>query len=91
MENVVGLKYSGSGFYDANANNGLGEYKAYMVVVKEGHEGEAQDKMRAFASAGTRNGTRVRDGVIAMSRKQLEHRIAQLDKLIAEAEAKGVA
>lgn len=86
MEQAVSLKYTGGGFFDTNANNGIGEYKAYMVVVKEGHENEARDKMRAFGSAGMRHGTRVRDGVIAMSRKQIEQRIAQLDKLIAEME-----
>ena len=84
MENVVGLKFTGSGFYDAAANNGLGEYKAYMVVVKEGHEGEAQDKLHAFASAGVKNAMKVRDGVIAMSRRQIEERIAQLEKKLAE-------
>lgn len=84
MEHVVGLKYAGGTFYDQNANNGLGEHKAYFVLVKEGHENEAEDKMRAFGSAGTRHGTKVRDGVIAMSRKQMEQRLVQLhDKLTA--------
>lgn len=77
-EKVIGMKFSGDGYYDPNANNGLGEYKAYMIIVKEGHEAEANDKMRAFASAGIRAATRVRDGVVAMSRKQIEMRIAQL-------------
>lgn len=83
MEHVVGLKYAGGGFFDPNSNNGLGEYKAYFVLVKEGHESEAQDKMRAFGSAGVRHATRVRDGVIAMSRKQIDQRLLQLrEKLI---------
>lgn len=87
MERVVGMKFSGSGFYDANANNGLGEYKAYMILVKEGHEGEAQDRARAFASAGVKNAMRVRDGVVAMSRKQIEQRIAQLEQKLTEGRA----
>lgn len=78
MDRVIGLKFSGDGFFDPNANNGLGEYKAYMIVVREGHEGEAQDKMRAFSSSSARHATRVRDGVIAMSLKQVEERLLQL-------------
>ena len=78
MEKVPGMKFSGDGFFDPEANNGLGEYKAYMVIVKQGHESEADDKMRAFASAGIRNAMRVRDGVVAMSRRQIEQRLAQL-------------
>lgn len=87
MEKLVGMKFSGEGYFDRNANNGLGEYKAYMVLVKEGHENEANDKMRAFGSAGIRHAMRVRDGVVAMSLKQIDMRIAQLEAKIHEERA----
>lgn len=77
-EKVLGMRFAGDGYFDPQANNGLGEYKAYMVLVKEGHEAEAQDKMRAFGSAGIKHGMRVRDGVVALSRKQIEQRIETL-------------
>lgn len=85
MHQVTTLQCSGAGFYDAQANNGLGEYKAYFIVVKDGHENEAQDRARAFASAGVKGGLRVRDGVIAMSRKQIEQRMTQLREKLAQA------
>lgn len=87
MDRVVGMQFSGSGFFDPNANNGIGEYKAYMILVKEGHEAEAANNARAFASAGIKSATRVRDGVVAMSRKQIQQRIAQLEQKLAEGRA----
>ncbi len=86
---VLGMKFAGEGFYDPKDNNGLGGYKAYMVLVKEGHESEAQDKMRAFGSAGIKNGIRVRDGVVALSKKQIDMRISMLEKAQSEQERAG--
>ena len=77
---VLGMKFSGDVFYDDKSNNGLGEFKAYMVLVKEGHEADAQDRMCAFSSSGIKNGIRVRDGVVALSRKQIDMRISMLRK-----------
>ncbi len=88
MEQVVALQYTGTGFFDLAANNGLGEYKGYFVVVKAGQENEAQDKMRAFGSAGAKNAMRVRDGVIALSLKQAEDRIMHIRRKLDEIEGK---
>lgn len=76
---VLGMKFSGDGYFDAKANNGLGEYKAYMVLLREGHQADAEDRLRAFGSAGIKNGVRVRDGVVALSLKQIDMRIAMLE------------
>lgn len=81
-EKVLGMKYSGNCYFDERANNGLGEYKAYMVLVKEGHEADARDKMRAFSSAGIKNGIRVRDGVVALGLKQIDMRLKALEEQI---------
>lgn len=86
MEQVVGLKFTGNSYFDANANNGLGEQKAYFLVVREGHEQDAADKMRAFSSAGVKGAVRIKDGVIALSRRQIEQRIKQLKEKLGEGE-----
>ena len=78
MEKVVGMEFSGKTYFDPKANNGLGEHKALFVLVKEGHESEAADKMRAFSSAGIKHGVHMRDGVVAMSIKQIDTRLEQL-------------
>lgn len=88
MENVVGLQYTGTGFFDLSANNGLGEYKGYFVVLRPGQENAAQDKLRAFSSAGAKNAMRVRDGVIALTRKQAEERVEAIRRKLAEIEGK---
>lgn len=88
MENVVGLQYTGTGFFDLSANNGLGEYKGYFVVLRPGQETAAQDKLRAFSSAGAKNAMRVRDGVIALTRKQAEERVEAISRKLAEIEGK---
>ena len=87
-QQIVGLKYTGTGFYDPTANNGLGEYKGYFVLVRPGQDNATQDKMRAFSSAGTKNGVRVRDGVIALTRKQAHERLVQIERKLAELEGK---
>lgn len=86
MENVVGLQYTGTGFFDLSANNGLGEYKGYFVVIKAGQESDARDKLRAFSSAGAKNAMRVRDGVIALTRKQAQERAEAIRRKLAEIE-----
>lgn len=88
MENVVGLQYTGTGYFDLSANNGLGEYKGYFVVLKPGQESDARDKLRAFSSAGAKNAMRVRDGVIALSLRQAEDRIEQIRRKLEELEGK---
>ena len=88
MDNVVGLQYTGTGSFDLSANNGLGEYKGYFVVLRPGQETAAQDKLRAFSSAGAKNAMRVRDGVIALTRKQAEERVEAIRRKLAEIEGK---
>ena len=84
MEKVVGMEFSGKTYFDPQANNGLGEHKALFVLVKEGHESEAADKMRAFTSAGIKHAVHMRDGVVAMSKKQIALRVEQIDLEIAK-------
>ena len=83
MEKVVGMEFTGKTYFDPQANNGLGEHKALFVLVKEGHESEAEDKMRAFTSAGIKHGVHMRDGVVAMTEKQIEMRISQIEEILA--------
>lgn len=71
------MKFTGNTFRNDDANNGLGEFQARFVVVKPGHEQEAENLMQAFHSTAGR-GVRIRDGVVGLGEKALKSRIDQL-------------
>lgn len=80
QEKITGMKFTDTAFWNAGINDGLGGFQARFVVVHEGREQEAESLRVAFKSAGG-HGTRVRDGVIGLSEKQIHDRVGQLTGL----------
>lgn len=80
QEKITGYKFTDTAVWNAGINDRLGGYQARFVVVHEGREQEADSIMAAFKSAGG-HGTRIRDGVVDLTEKQLQDRIASLSGL----------
>lgn len=72
------LEFTGRLGFDPEAREGLGEPIAYMVWVVEGHEAEAASLKKAFGSASAKPELRVRDGIVSLTKTQLEERAAQI-------------
>ncbi|HYD18397.1 MAG TPA: hypothetical protein VEF76_07955 [Patescibacteria group bacterium] len=79
-QDKVTMQFTDTAFWNASAENGTGAYAARFVVVHPGREQEAESIRNAFKSVNGR-GTRVRDGVVALTEKQLTDRIEQLSKV----------
>ena len=79
----ITMKFADSVFWNQGANQGLGEFQARFVIVHPGREQEAESLMTAFHSAKS-VGFKVRDGVVAIGRSNLEGRIGQLSGLGSE-------
>lgn len=77
QEKITGYKFTDTAVWNAGINDRLGGYQARFVVIHEGREQEAESLVAAFKSAGG-HGTRIRDGVVGMTEKQLNDRIASL-------------
>ncbi len=76
-EKVIGMKFTDTAFWNADINDHRGGYQGRFVVIHEGREQEAESLMLAFKSAGG-HGTKVRDGVVGLTEKQISDRITQL-------------
>ncbi len=76
----ITMQFTDTAFWSPAADDGRGAYQARFVIVHPGREQEAESLMKAFKSSNAR-GVRIRDGVVALSEKQLNERIEQLSKL----------
>jgi hypothetical protein len=79
-QDKITMQFTDTAFWNAGAEDGRGAYQARFVVVHPGREQEAESIMKAFKSSNSR-GVRIRDGVVALSEKHLNERIAELSKL----------
>ncbi|MDI1228601.1 MAG: hypothetical protein PSY14_13050 [bacterium] len=76
----ITMQFTDTAFFSAAADDGRGAFQARFVIVHPGREQEAESLMKAFKSSNAR-GVRIRDGVVALSERQLVERIDQLSKL----------
>jgi hypothetical protein len=79
-QDKITMQFTDTAFWNAGAEDGRGAYQARFVVVHPGREQEAESLMKAFKSSNSK-GVRIRDGVVALSEKHLNERIAQLSQL----------
>lgn len=79
-QDKITMQFTDTAFWNAGAEDGRGAYQARFVVVHPGREQEAESLMKAFKSSNSK-GVRIRDGVVALSEKHLNERIAQLSAL----------
>jgi len=76
MSDIKGYLYVGKG-RDDHTNNGMGADVARFVIVREGHEAEAESLANAFRSA--KDHLRVRTGVIQWRADQVDQKIKELE------------
>jgi len=76
-QDTVKMKFTGDVVFNEKANQGLGEHQARFVIVKPGEEAKAESIMKAFKAAGAKN-LHARGGVVTLSQKNIDFRIAQL-------------
>ncbi|MBI1215061.1 MAG: hypothetical protein GC185_04480 [Alphaproteobacteria bacterium] len=84
-QDTVKMRFTDDVIRNEAANNGIGEFQARFIIVHPGEEEKAESLMKAFKTAGSKT-LHERGGIVTLSQKNMEFRIAQLKSLPAHAE-----